>query len=249
MRRICATLILGLFVGAMGCKPKATVKVLPDESPPWRAAASFVHCVEAGRGQCVSTEQMVGGWDSFYILTWLSDGSPVSILEALPRQLRYHEDARVVQQRFVAEVERYAQAIRGAECDPVAAQEFNALIDRTAQRAATRLDELGMWEGGLARVVTGLTEEAHADLDGGALVQLDCRHDPYRLYVASQQYDGRHVVVGMTTLFPPKLGGDVPPREHVDDRLRSRSLGLDKASAPIVEGQIDAWLPFNVEEF
>jgi hypothetical protein len=131
----------------------------------------------------------------------------------------------------------------------VGSQPLDALIDRAAQRAASRLESLGMWQGGLDRVVTGLAEEAHDDLDGGELVRMDCRHDPYRLYVASRSVQGKQAVVGMTTLWPPALGGDIPSREQVDERLHSASLGLDTASAPIIEGQIDPWLPFAVEEF
>jgi hypothetical protein len=244
-----STLVLCLLAGMAGCKPKGDVKMLPNEAPTWRAASSFVHCVEAGTSLCVTSEQMLGGWDAFYILSWLSDGSPVSILDGLSTQLRNHTDARLVQARFVEEVERYAQAIRGAECDAVGSMPLAPLIDRTAQRAANRLDSLGLWQGGLDRVVNGLTAEAHDDLDGGELVRLDCRYEPYRLYIASRSVDGRQAVVGMTTLWPPALGGDVPTREQVDKRLHSRSLGLDTASAPLIEGQIDPWLPFGVEEF
>jgi hypothetical protein len=244
-----ATLVLCLLAGMAACRPKGDVHMLPNEAPTWRAAASFVHCVEAGTSQCVTADQMLGGWDAFYILVWLSDGSPVSILEGLSIQLRNHQDARLVQARFVDEVERYAQSIRGAECDAVGSMPLQPLIDRTAKRATTRLDSLGMLQGGLDGVVKGLAEEAHDDLDGGELVRLDCRYEPYRLYVASRSFEGRQVVIGMTTLWPPPLGGDVPSREQVDDRLHSRSLGLDSASAPIAEGQIDPWLPFAVEEF
>ncbi len=244
-----STLVLCLVVGIAGCKPKGEVHKLPDEAPAWRAAAGFVHCVESGRSLCVTSEQIIGGWDALYILAWLADGSPVSILDGLPTQLRAHREPRLVQKRFVDEIERYGQAIRGAECDAVSSQPFAPLIDRTAKRAATRLDALGLWQGGLDRVVVGLAEEAHDDLDGGELVRLDCRHDPFRLYVASQFFDGRQKIVGMTTLWPEALGGDVPSRDEVDERLHSPSLGLDTATAPVIEGQIDPWLPFPVEEF
>lgn len=197
----------------------------------------------------MSSEQTLGGWDAFYLLAWLSDGSPVSILEALPAELARHQDHRQVQSRLVAEVERYAVAIRGAECDAVSMQPIEPLIDKAAQAAAGRLRELGLWQRDMMRVLDGLVREAHEDLVGGSLVRLDCRHDPHRLYVASTKRQGVHRVVGVTTVLPQNLGGDVPSREDVDDRLHSRSLGLDRASAPIVDGSIHPWLPFRVEVF
>ena len=38
-------------------------------------------------------------------------------------------------------------------------------------------------------------------------------------------------------------------RDVVDERLHSRSLGLDTAPPPLVEGGMDPWLPFEVELF
>ncbi len=245
------TVVLAGLMGTFaGCKANVEMKTLSDESPSRRTAASFVHCIEAGTATCVSTENVSGGWDALYLLQWMADGSPVSVMYALPAELAAHEDPRAVEGRLVSEVERYSNAVRGAECDPADAMQMAPLIDKAAQLAADRLRRLGMLEGDLKAVLAGLAKEAHDGLDGGELVRLDCNFDPYRLYVATREFDdGVYRVLGMSTMFPAQLGGDVPGREVVDERLRSRSLGLDTAAPPIVEGGIDAWLPFEVELF
>lgn len=244
-------MLLAAFVGTVaGCKAKVEIKTLSDESPSRRTAASFVHCIEAGTGACVTQENVSGGWDALYLLQWMADGSPVSVMYALPQELEAHEDARLVEQRLVSEVERYANAVRGAECDPADALQMTPLIDKAAQLAAERLGRLGMLEGNLRVIIDGLAQEAHEGLDGGELVRLDCRYDPYRLYIATRRFDdGVHRVLGMSSMFPASLGGDVPGREVVDERLHSRSLGLDTGTPPIVEGGMNAWLPFEVELF
>jgi hypothetical protein len=243
--------LAGLLATVAGCKAKVEIKTLGDESPSRRTAASFVHCIEAGTSICVNQGNISGGWDAFYLLQWMADGSPVSVMYALPQELAAHEDPRMVQQRLVSEVERYANAVRGAECDPADAMQLTPLIDTAAQRAAERLQRLGMLEGNLQVIIEGLAEEAHAGLDGGELVRLDCRYDPYRLYIASRrsEEDGVQRVLGMTTMLPPSLGGDVPGRDVVSERLHSRAIGLDSAAPPLVDGGMNAWLPFEVELF
>jgi hypothetical protein len=105
-----------------------------------------------------------------------------------------------------------------------------------------------MWRSGFERVVAGLQKEAHDSLDTGHLVRLDCGFDPYRVYLATHDRDGRIAVVGMTTVLDPAFGGDSPSRKDVDVRLTSRPLGLDTAQAQIIEGAVDPWLPFPLEE-
>jgi len=248
--RTCTMLLAGLLGTVAGCKAKVEIKTLSDESPSRRTAASFVHCIEAGTGACVNQENVSGGWDALYLLQWMADGSPVSVMYALPGELEAHEDPRKVEQRLVSEVERYANAVRGAECDPADALQMTPLIDQAAQLAAERLSRLGMLEGNLRVIIDGLAEEAHEGLDGGELVRLDCRYDPYRLYVATRRGgDGVQRVLGMSTMFPASLGGDIPGRDVVDERLHSRALGLDSVPPPLVEGGMSAWLPFEVELF
>lgn len=249
-QRTCTMVLAGLLATVAGCKARVEIKTLPNESPSRRTAASFVHCIEAGTSLCVSEENISGGWDAFYLLQWMADGSPVSVMYALPQELAAHEDPRMVQQRLVSEVERYANAVRGAECDPADALQMTGLVDTAAQRASERLASLGMLEGSLQVIIDGLAKEAHDGLDGGELVRMDCRYDPYRLYIASRRSDdGVQRVLGMMTMLPASLGGDVPGRDVVDERLRSRSLGLDTAPPPLVEGGMNAWLPFEVELF
>jgi hypothetical protein len=113
--------------------------------------------------------------------------------------------------------------------------------------AANRLNELGMWQGNMNDVIGGLVAEAHRELDGGSLVRVECDFEPFQIYLGTRENEGEFTVVGMTTILPPELGGVVPDRDAVDERLHSRSLGLANAQAPIVEGNINAWLPFPVE--
>lgn len=221
---------------------------LPDEEPPRRAAESFVHCVEAGNSGCVTPGENHGGWDALHLLLWMASGSPVGILEALPLQLTAHVDPLLVQSAFVVEVERYAAALRGAECESTASQSITALIDRASNSALRRLERLGMGRAGLAQIIGELREEAHDDLDGGHLVRLDCLHDPFRVYIATTPRDGRIAVVGMTTVLDAEFGGDSPSRQDVDKRLASEPLDLAGISLPVVEGSVDAWLPFPLEE-
>jgi hypothetical protein len=233
----------------VGCRADVQLAVLPDAPPTERAANSFIHCVESSTSGCIDTNETAGGWDAFYLLTWLADGSPVSILESLPNELAAHADATFVQRRFISEVERYATAIRGAQCQAAESQEMGPLIDKAGQAAASRLEQLGLWQRNMDRVISGLVEEAHQDLDSGRLVRLDCAFEPFQVYVAAHEDEGLYRVVGMTTYMPATLGGVRPTHEQVDDRLHSRSLGLDTAQANISENEISNWLPFPVEVF
>lgn len=240
---------LGLLTASTACKKDPPVVQLPNEPAPQRAAQSFVHCVEARTSQCVEAADQLAGWDAFYLLAWLGGGSPLAILEALPAELTDHSDPRRVQRRFVDEVERYAATIRGAECQAISTQPIDPLIDQVASVVGDRLARLGLWVGDMQSITEGLVEEAHDGLGGGALVRLECKRDPFRLYVATRERDGRHAVIGLTTLLPGFIGGDPPGREVVAERLRSRSLGLANSSAPVPNGMVDRWMTFPVEEF
>jgi hypothetical protein len=248
-RSLRVVLVLAVLGGGACRNDDIVAAPLPAEEAPRRAANSFVHCVEASTSGCVEAGETVGGWDAFYLLTWLGGGSPLSILEALPRELTAHADPLRVQRRFVDEVERYAPAIRGAECDAADMQPIDPLIDQVASVAAERVARLGLWAGNSAQVIEGLKEEAHDTLGGGYLVRMDCRYDPHRLWVATREREGAHSVVGITTIIPRFLGGTIPAREAVGNRLQSRSLGLSSAAAPVQEGAVDPWLPFPVEVF
>lgn len=248
-RRASVAVPLVLVALAVGCGRGRVIKsALPDEEPPRRAAESFVHCVEAGTSDCVAPGADHAGWDALHLLLWLASGSPVGILEVMPTQLTAHGDPLRVQGAFVDEVQRYATALRGAECESTTSQPAGPLIDKAASSANARLERLGMSRTGLARVIDELRVEAHSHLDGGHLVRLDCRYDPYRVYVATSDKGGHLTVVGMTTLLAPEFGGDSPSRRDVDARLGSAPLGLNQASLPLVEGAVSEWLPFAVEE-
>jgi hypothetical protein len=241
--------MLVLLAATASCGRNRVIKSsLPDEEPPRRAAESFIHCVEAGTSDCVAAGDNHAGWDALHLLLWFASGSPVGILEMLPEQLAAHGQALRVQGAFVEEVKRYATALRGAECESTSSQAVAPLIDQAATSAKSRLERLGMARTGLARVIDELRVEAHELLDGGHLVRLDCRYDPYRVYIATTETGGRIAVVGMTTVLAPQFGGDSPSRADVDTRLSSAPLGLSGASLPLVEGAVNEWLPFPLEE-
>ncbi|MCX4243701.1 hypothetical protein [Paraliomyxa miuraensis] len=253
--------MLGGLATATACKKDPPVVRLPDAPPAERTAQSFVQCVESRASQCVEAADQLVGWDSFYLLAWLAGGSPLAILEALPAELADHADPRRVQRRFVDEVERYSSTMRGAVCTANASQPIDPLIDQVGAVAGERLQRLGLWQANMLDIIAVLVEESHEGLGGGTLVRLDCERDPFRVYVATRERDGRYAVVGMTTLLPGSLtgatagsatasvAGEPPAREVVDERLRSRALGLATASAPIPEGLVDRWMGFPVEEF
>jgi hypothetical protein len=199
----------------------------------------------------VRTETNYGGWDAFYLLGWLSSGSPTAILRSLQRELLEHGEARLVQARFVGEVSRYDMAIRGAECDPLeegSLQPLGPLVDQVAAAAQERLTGLGLWRGDMEGVVAGLAAEAREGLAGGYLVRLRCTSDPYSLYLATTRDGERQVVVGMTTRLPRFLGGEAADRASMGKRLNSRSLGYATPPTPR-EGAVHPWLDFPVEEF
>src|SRR5262245_49300318 len=166
MARRAPTVLCLLLAFAGGCGRGRTLpSSLPTEEPPRRAAESFLHCVEAGTSGCVEAGDNHGGWDALHLLLWMASGSPVGILEALPTQLARHEDPLLVQDAFVDEVERYAEVVRGAECDSSASQPMHPLIDKAAAIASERLRRLGLQRSGMGKVIAGLQKEAHEQLD------------------------------------------------------------------------------------
>jgi hypothetical protein len=247
----CVFVLGAVFAFATACnRGDEVTHPIPDEPPASRAAASFVHCVEAGSSACIKAQQTSGGWDALHLLSWLGSGSPAAIIQTLPRQLATHTQRDAVQGRFVDAVERYSAAIRGAECDAVQTQEAGPLVDKASQTAVERLEGFGLFNRSMAKVVEGLAGEAHEELDGGHIVHMNCKDDPYRVYLAVREGDGgEQIVVGFTTYWPEYLGGELPSREVVEERLHSRWLGLGRAGPPIAENTIHPWLPLPIEEF
>jgi len=253
VRRPSSPALAAALVATLACvgacnRGRVVDSSLPRTSPAARTADSFVHCIETGTTVCVAAGQLGGGWDALHILLWLADGSPVAILEALPRELAAHTDPLRVQAKLVAEVDRYGAALRGAECQSVATRPLPGLVDQAADLATKRLQRLGLWRKELETVVRGLQQEAHDDLDEGHLVRIDCSYDPYRVYLVTRPHEGRIHVVGMTTVLAPAFGGDVLDRRSVQARLSGPSLGLGGTQANIQEDTIDTWLRFPLEE-
>lgn len=248
MRSLVRCGVLALLLGpASACSGKVVVATLPGTSPAVRTADSFIHCVEGVNSQCVVPGQASGGWNAFYLLSWLAHGSPVSIVAALPGELAAHGDPRALERRLVAEVERYAIALRGADCVASGQEPLVGLVDTAAAEARTRLQALGLWQRGLDRVVPLLRDQAVRELAGGFLVRIDCAYDPFTLYLGTRELAGRHTVTGFTTLMPGV--SQEPPPTIVQQRLESRALGLADAAAPIAPDVVHPWLPFPIEEF
>jgi len=203
--------------------------------------------VESGSSGCIRSGENYGGWDAFFLLGWLSDGSPTSILQSLRSELQSHADPAHVQGRLVQIVELYQAELRGAECDPEGAQELVPLVRTVAGVAQKRLTAFGLWGGDMADVVSGLTQEAEQGLNNGYIVRMRCQSDPYQVYVATAERGDRQVVVGMAIMLPEFLSGEGVNR---DTRGRDRSTSVGpRPSAPVVEGNVDPWLPIPVEEF
>ncbi len=237
------------FVGLGACKPPQPTEHFPDVAPTARSAQSFVHCVEQGTSACIHSEGITGAWDAFSTLIWIAGGTPTALLERLPGHLSSHGDRRLVLARFVEETERYADVLRGAECDAKRASNMRPLVERAAQTAAARLERLSMWSGNLGPLVEGLAREAHEGLDVGDMVEFECRYDPFLLYVGVTDVEGLNKVVGFTTWLPTVLGGKEFDRLAVRARLEGRALGLRTAAAIAAEGVVDAWIPVAPEVF
>ena len=238
------------LAAGLACKPEATTAApVPPGEPARRSAIAFVHCVETASGGCVDTGLPHGGWDAFFLLGWLADGSPPALLAAFPRELQNHADPREVQARFIRAVEAYGPLLRGAECDPTGVQPLAPLVDQIRDIAARRLEWFGLWNVQMQEVVTALAGEARDTLSDGYLVQMTCRGDPYQLYVATSAEGERQAVVGLSIALPAFLGGEATNRDAVRGRLKSRSLGLVGGTAAIAEGTVDPWLPLSFEEF
>jgi len=251
VRSLLATVALTAVVGVVGCKQDSgPARTYTPETPARRAAQSFLHCVEQTGPTCVGNEQSQSAWDAFSILGWLADGAPTAILQALPSELAHHSNPRSVQQRFVNEVSRQDNKVRGAECEVKAVSEFSAMVPKLRDAAQRRLEGLGMWRGELGQVVDGLANEASTGLQGGYLVTMQCQAEPWQVYVATAIESERQVVVGMMTTLPEFLGGDSAARDVTSGRLRTIELGTrPSAMAPLDESRMDPWLPFPVEEF
>jgi hypothetical protein len=248
-KRSVLVVALSAVLSSTGCKGRDATGPVSPEPPAMRVATSFVHCVEAGKAQCVAAHQASTGWNALFLLSWLGSGSPVAILQSLPGELDAHGDHRFIEGRLVEEVERYAPAMRGAECDADRAEPFEPLIADAARSATERLERLGLLSGGMQAVIERLSQDAHRDLGDGHLVHMRCSHDPHHVYVAVRaESRGRQAVIGMTTLWPEHLGGEPLDRTRLDERLRSQGLGLSSAVVPFDERTVDPWLPFLVEE-
>src|SRR5262245_44246613 len=85
--------VIAVAVALAGCKAKTgEMRTVGPAEPAQRAATSFVHCVEAEGGGCITRDSKQSSWDAFALLQWLGAGSPISILQALRRELEHHRD-------------------------------------------------------------------------------------------------------------------------------------------------------------
>ncbi|WP_146157585.1 hypothetical protein [Enhygromyxa salina] len=233
------------------CQPKTgEVQTVGPAEPAQRAATSFVHCVESEGGGCVTLDPKLGSWDAFALLHWLGAGSPTSILQALRRELEHHRDPYAVQNRFVNVTARYREPLRGAECSPESARPIAELLPRVVSHVQTRMKSLGLWRDEFEQLVNGLASEADDGLADGWLVHMTCFGDPYEIWVATAKEDERQVVVGMLTSLPAWLDGGPLVDEHVEGRIRNRSVSNTTTLGVIREGTVDTrWIPIPIEEF
>jgi hypothetical protein len=246
-----AACVVGLFAGPTACSHDEVVAPpVGPTVPARRAAMSFVHCLETDGGQCVRPSEKQGAWDAFAFLGWLAHGSPTSILQALPRELGHHKDARSVSARFVNKSTRLREAVRGSECRDDTAKSIGELIPTMRARVEQRMTAMGLWSPDLQAIVDGLTHEANAGLADAYLVHMRCFDDPYHLWVATSTSEERYLVVGVMTRLPEYLGGTAPDREVVEGRLHGKNLGSVMRAGAIREGTVDSeWIPLPVEEF
>lgn len=243
--------LLAAAVALAGCtKTTGEVRTIGPAEPAQRAATSFVHCVEVEGGGCVSRDPKQASWDAFALLQWLGGGSPISILQALRRELEHHRDPSAVQDRFVTVTSRYRVSLRGAECKPESATPMTELLPKLSSRVETRMQSLGLWREDLEQVVTVLLGEVEDGLADGWLVHMTCFGDPYELWIATAKQDDRQVVVGMLTSLPSWLGGGQLDDERVEGRLAAGTLGNTTTLGVIREGTVDTrWVPIPIEEF
>jgi hypothetical protein len=240
--------LVGVLALIGGCKKEGETRTPAEGEPARRAAQSFVHCVEQGGAGCVQNDPALGAWDAFSMLGWLASGSPLSILEALPRELDHHKSAKSVQHRFVEQVERQREPLRGAECRSERVDKLDAMIPKLQQAAQVRLTEMGLWTGDLENVVAGLADEANRGLSGGYLVSMRCAADPFEIFVATTTHEQRQVVVGILTVLPDFLGGEAPSRDTREGGLGGITLGGGKVGV-VQEGTVHPWIAIPVEEF
>ena len=254
MRFRTPTLALGLAtwmaagMAASGCNRgnEDTNKPIPETERPRRAAMAFVRCVESSGSSCVEASDQLGAWDAFSTLGWLAGGSPLSILRNLQRELTQHSDRNLVLKRFAADTKRFSQPLRGAECTPVKVIKLDPLLEMLEEKAAARLQNVGIWSGDLERVIKGLAEESRG-LNGGYITQLECQRDPYVFYVATAVDGERQFAVGVMATLPQFLGGSDPDRRSLDESRRG--VALEGNVAAIDEVIVDTWIPIAPEVF
>ena len=241
--------LLAASLGVSACKPEAPAPPQLDAAEPARRAAQgFVHCIEQDAAQCVQGAERQGAWDAFSLLGWLGSGSPIAILGAFARELEHHSDPRHVQRRFVARIETYGPVVRGAGCETSQMLPIAELLPKLRQETQARLGRLGLWTAEVAQVVDGLAGEAEEGLADGYLVRVECREDPWQLYLAAASSGARYHVVGLVPTLPQYLGGEGQNRE-VSHRVQGRVLGAKGSVVTVQEGIVHAWLPFPIEEF
>lgn len=236
-------------VGLFGCRTPTVAPPPSQASPSVRAATSFLHCLERTGSTCVEPTQASAGLEAFFWLRWVSEGPPTTWWMGLPYAPDRLPDARGGEQHLVAEVERYAAALRGSACEPVAEESLVNLISSAHRDGSARLERLGLTSERTRAALTWLAEVATEDLKQGVLVRFECEYDPFTVYLAVVPEAGELRVVGMTTVMPESLMGRVLSTDQIEQRLKSKLLLVVSSTIATRGDTLSPWLPFEVEAF
>jgi hypothetical protein len=162
------------------------------------------------------------------------DHSPVALLEELPRALDEVRDDAVGRKTLIAQLTRWEQAARGAQCHPLAVRPLGTAIEALRQAAKGRVEELGLGDTAAGGRVGEVTEAA-AGLREAREVRLSCAGGrELHLVVAPTPDGGWHPVQLGDSPVAVGAGAaaEVPPAV---------------ITVPDTEA-IDPWLPFGEDQ-
>jgi hypothetical protein len=233
---------LAVGLGLVAVVLAATCGPPPKAPPPPRdldaeargAAQTFLNCYERDGAECRHQEAPYRAWHALRALLAVRDHSPVALLEELPRALDEVRDDAVGRKALIAQLTRWEQASRGAQCHPIAVRSLGTAIEALRQAAMGRVEDLGLGDTAAGGRV-GEVSEAAAGLRDAREVRLACAGGrELHLVLAPTPDAGWH---------PVQLG-DTPV---------AVGAAPAAASAPVVitvpdSEALDPWLPFGEDQ-